>query len=114
ALSQETQQVIYRVAQECLQNAAKHSRATHVNLSLRETDRSIRLNVSDNGAGFGVQTAGGKPLAFGLAGMRERAALMGGTLTVRSAPGNGASVILQLPRNPERTTIHGNDSLTSN
>ena len=93
----EVQEVIYRVAQECLQNTAKHARATTVNLSLEITDKSIRLRVGDNGAGFSVETAGNRPTSFGLAGMRERAALSGGTLAVRSAPGKGAAVILRLP-----------------
>ena len=89
ALPRQTQEVIYRVAQECLQNVAKHSQATHVNLSLRSADKSIRLSVADNGAGFCAETAESKPMSFGLAGMRERAALLGGTLAVRSAPGKG-------------------------
>jgi len=96
------QQVIYRVAQECLQNAAKHSKATLVNLSLQETDKSIRLSVSDNGAGFSVGAVGRKPLTFGLAGMRERAALLGGTLAIRSSPGKGATISLRLPRTLHR------------
>lgn len=89
--------VIYRVAQECLQNAAKHSHASRVNLSLRAVDRCIRLRVSDNGAGFYAETACKQPMTFGLAGMRERAALVGGKLTVQSTPGKGTAVILQLP-----------------
>jgi two-component system sensor histidine kinase UhpB len=93
----EPQEVIYRVAQECLQNTAKHAGATAVNLSLEITDKSIRLRVGDNGGGFSVETAGNRPMSFGLAGMRERAALSGGTLEVRSAPGKGAAVILRLP-----------------
>src|SRR5271157_1297609 len=81
-----TEEVIYRVAQECLQNIAKHSRASRVNLSLLTADKSIRLSVADNGAGFCAETARNQPMSFGLAGMRERAALLGGTLAVRSAP----------------------------
>jgi signal transduction histidine kinase len=92
-----TQEVIYRVAQECLQNIAKHSRATRVNLSLTTADKSIRLSVADNGAGFCAETARNQPMSFGLAGMRERAALLGGTLAVRSAPGVGVRITLQLP-----------------
>jgi two-component system sensor histidine kinase NreB len=67
-------------------------------LSLQTSDRSIRLSVADNGAGFEADTAKKKPMSFGLAGMRERAALIGGTLEVRSAPGKGATVLLELPR----------------
>ncbi|HEY2018328.1 MAG TPA: sensor histidine kinase [Bryobacteraceae bacterium] len=91
------QQVIYRVAQECLQNVAKHSQATHVNLSLQAADKNIRLSVADNGAGFSAETAGSKPMSFGLAGIRERAAILGGTLAIQSAPGKGVKVTLHLP-----------------
>jgi signal transduction histidine kinase len=89
------QEVVYRVAQEALQNAGKHARATSVNLSLVSTDKRVRLCVEDNGAGFAVEAV--RPAGFGLRGMRERAGLLGGTLEVRSAPGEGASVTLRLP-----------------
>jgi len=91
------QQVIYRVAQESLHNVAKHSQASRVNLSLRAADKCIRLSVADNGAGFSAETAGSRPMSFGLAGMRERAALLGGSLAVRSVPGKGVSITLHLP-----------------
>ena len=104
--------VIYRVAQECLQNIAKHSQATRVNLSLSTADKSIRLSVADNGAGFCAETARHQPMSFGLAGMRERAALLGGTLAVRSAPGEGARITLQLPRSSAPVTRNGKNSHT--
>lgn len=100
------QEVIYRVAQESLNNAAKHSGARHVNLSLRAADKRVRLSVSDDGAGFNAETAWRKPMSFGLAGMRERAALLGGTLTVRSAPAKGAIVILELPNGEDSRSAH--------
>ncbi|MBZ5625218.1 MAG: GAF domain-containing sensor histidine kinase [Acidobacteriia bacterium] len=106
-LPMQIQEVIYRVAQECLQNVAKHSQATHVNLSLEAADKNIRLSVSDNGAGFSAETAGSKPMSFGLAGMRERAALLGGTVAVRSAPGKGTTVALQLPRTSAQVAPNG-------
>jgi signal transduction histidine kinase len=113
-LPRQTEEVIYRVAQECLRNIAKHSQATHVNLSVRGADKYIRLSVSDNGAGFCAETAGSQPMSFGLAGMRERAALLGGTLAVRSAPGKGATVTLQLPRSSAPVTRNGKNSRTLN
>jgi signal transduction histidine kinase len=93
----EVQEVVYRVAQEALQNTAKHARATAVNISVEITDKSIRLRVADNGAGFSVDTACSRPGSFGLGGMRERAALLGGALIVRSAPGKGSAIVLRLP-----------------
>ena len=97
-LSAEAHEVIYRVAKEALQNVAKHSRATTVKLLLGSADKKIRLSVQDNGAGFSPETARVKRLSFGLTDMQERAALLGGTLILRSAPGKGAAVILELPR----------------
>jgi signal transduction histidine kinase len=113
-LPRETQEVVYRVAQECLQNIAKHSQATHVNLSLLAADKRIRLSVADNGAGFCAETALRKPMSFGLAGMRERAALLGGTLVVRSVLGKGTTVVLELPRNSARVANNVKDSSISN
>ena len=101
-LSTETQDVIYRVAKEALQNVVKHSQATTVKLLLGSADKKIRLSVQDNGAGFSPETARGKRLSFGLTVMQERAALLGGTLMLRSAPGKGATVILELPRGPAK------------
>jgi signal transduction histidine kinase len=114
ALSRQTQEAIYRTAQESLQNIAKHSQATRVNLLLQSTDRNVRLSVSDNGAGFAKEAALSKPMSFGLAGMRERAALLGGTLTIRSAPGKGVKVKLDLPHDSAAGTHHGQNSRITN
>ena len=103
-------EAIYRVAQECLQNAVRHSQASRVNLSLSVADKKIRLTVADNGIGFDAEAAFGKPMSYGLAGMRERAALLGGRLIVRSAPGRGAVVTLELPRGSARTESDGKNS----
>ena len=113
-LSGPIQQVIYRVAQESLQNIAKHSQATHVNLSVHSTDISIRLSISDNGSGFSAETAESKPMSFGLAGMRERAALLGGKLAVHGAPGKGVKVVLVLPRGSAKVTNDDEDSRSIN
>lgn len=108
------EQVIYRVAQECLQNVAKHSGATRVNLSLETADSMVRLRVKDNGAGFSPKAASIRPASFGLAGMRERAGLIGGTLSVRSAPGKGATVVLELPGTARTDGKYVKDSCSSN
>jgi signal transduction histidine kinase len=96
------QEALYRAAQELLQNAAKHSRAARVNLSLIPADKSIRLCVSDNGDGFRAETAENGPIAFGLSGLRERAVMLGGMVRIRSAPSKGTSVSLLLPWEPHR------------
>jgi signal transduction histidine kinase len=97
AVPRQSQEAIYRVTQESLQNSVKHSQATRVNILLQFTDKNISLRVSDNGVGFAQQTALSKPMSFGLAGMRERVALLEGNLEIRSKPGAGVTVILTLP-----------------
>jgi signal transduction histidine kinase len=96
-LPHETETAIYRVVQECYHNIAKHSGASHVNLLLRSTDTLLELNVTDNGTGFDVDGAVAQPKSFGLKGMRERVALLGGSLKIRSSPGHGATIAVRLP-----------------
>jgi signal transduction histidine kinase len=105
-IPRQMEEVIYRVAQESLQNVAKHSHASRVNFFLRSTDKSIRLGVRDNGNGRSPKLSGQKASTFGLTGMRERAALLGGTLAISSAPGKGFSVKLDLPLCPA-TELNG-------
>lgn len=112
AIPKPIQAVVYRVAQECLQNIIKHSQASALNLSLNAADKNIELRVSDNGTGFRGGVAAGKPMSFGLAGMRERAALLGGTLAVTSVPGKGTAVILELPRNAAMVAENVKNSCT--
>jgi len=82
ALDAELKTAIYRLVQEALTNVAKHASADRVEVSVSRQDGEVRLRVADDGAGFDADepTAG-----FGLVGMRERAALMGGTLDVLSS-----------------------------
>jgi signal transduction histidine kinase len=101
------------VSQESLQNIAKHSQATRVNLSLQDADKCIRLSVTDNGAGFSTKAAS-KPMSFGLAGMQERARLLGGKLNVSSQPGKGVAVRLVLPKDSARVVLHGKNTRTFN
>ena len=89
--------VLYRVAQECFHNAARHAQASRINLSLRSADSWLELSVADNGRGFEPAAALARPDAFGLAGMRERVELLGGRFRIRSAPGRGAAISVRLP-----------------
>jgi len=101
ALSSEAQLVIYRVAQESLSNVAKHAGAGSVDVDLSFVGRTV-LKITDDGAGFdaGAATRGGRargrPGGLGLSGMRERALLVGGTLTIYSRPGAGTTVELTM------------------
>lgn len=91
---------LYRVAQEAISNARKHARANRVEVSLRRDGSRVRLAVRDTGRGFdpgaAAQTSGSGE-RVGLASMRERVALLGGRLSVSSRPGEGTSVVAEVP-----------------
>jgi two-component system sensor histidine kinase UhpB len=93
-LESDVQLVVYRVAQEALSNATRHSNAGQVEVELRRQDDSVELTVSDDGKGFAFAAAEG---GLGLQGMRERALLVGGEVGVTSRPGSGTTVRLQIP-----------------
>jgi len=84
--------VIYRVAQEALTNVVRHAHARHVEVALRRVGDHIRLEVSDDGRGAAQIEPGA-----GVAGMQERARLVGGELSIDSAPGRGTTVVLTVP-----------------
>ena len=86
----------YRVAQEALTNAARHSGATSVDVTLMGDDGRLTLSVRDNGLGFASDQLSERE-GLGIAGMRERAGLAGGALSINSQPGRGAEVRLVLP-----------------
>jgi signal transduction histidine kinase len=75
----------------------KHSEASAVNLSLHRTDGLLRLNVEDDGVGFEVKGALEKQNSFGLAGMRERVALLGGKMEITSRLRRGTTISVELP-----------------
>jgi len=91
ALSSAVEQALYRVAQEALTNVAHHANAHTLTLTLTAEGRELSLRVQDDGIGFAAEaeSAAGH---FGLAGMRERAELVGGQLTLTSCPGQGTTV----------------------
>jgi two-component system sensor histidine kinase UhpB len=92
-MSSEVELAIYRIAQEALTNAMRHSGAPDVTLSLTFADNQLVLAVTDNGRGLPEDAIAGG----GLTGMRERALLIGAELEIGSAAGGGASVTLRLP-----------------
>ncbi|GAA2476624.1 two-component sensor histidine kinase [Winogradskya humida] len=85
--------VLLRTTQEALTNIRRHAEATEVTVVLAYAVGQVRLTVRDNGCGF----TGGDSPGFGLNGMRSRAEQAGGTLSVRSAPGQGTTVELEVP-----------------
>lgn len=93
-LSEEQQVVVYRIVQETLSNVAVHSGAEHVRLDVTRTQGATSVRVADDGRGFTPAAVG--PGAHGLLGMRERAGLAGGTLSVQARPGAGTTIELRL------------------
>ena len=90
---------VFRVLQECLGNVEKHAGAHAVEVLLQKNDGGCWLSVSDDGNGFDPGTvANGGSEGVGLVGMRERAELVGGTLSVDARLGRGTCVVLRIPR----------------
>jgi signal transduction histidine kinase/ligand-binding sensor domain-containing protein len=84
---------LYRIAQEALNNALKHAQARHVKVHLRHTEHTVTLEIADDGIGFDPTTAHDRG-GLGLSAMEERAAELGGRLTVQSAPGSGTRIVV--------------------
>jgi signal transduction histidine kinase len=93
-LSADAAAMVFRIAQESLNNIRRHAAASNVSLRLRKLETGCELRVRDDGQGFdpSKRTAG-----FGILGMEERARALGGTLTIESRAGQGADVCLRLP-----------------
>jgi signal transduction histidine kinase len=92
-LSQQIIRAIHRIVQEALTNICKHAQATTVEIHLRTTSTHVCLSVKDNGQGFLTDT----PRGFGLQGMQERAAALGGNFSIDSKPQNGCQILVDLP-----------------
>ncbi len=98
ALTPEVRLAIYRIVQEALHNALRHAAADEAVVSIDTANDLLRVSISDNGAGFNPEVAS-RPTALGLLSMRERAAAIGATLSIRSRPGDGT--IVQIERQLE-------------
>lgn len=88
---------LYRIAQEALNNIAKHAQAGRVSVILENPDQHIVLIVEDDGVGFDPQEKANKSEGLGLVGMGERVALVGGTVEIESAKGKGTTVYARVP-----------------
>jgi signal transduction histidine kinase len=87
---------VFRIVQESLVNVAKHSKAKRVKVVMDLAGREMLLSVQDDGVGF-APAAGRKPNSLGLAGLRERAQLLKGTIRLQSQPGRGTTVEARIP-----------------
>ncbi len=115
-LPSEVETALYRVAQEALTNARKHAGAARARVTLRRSGPGrVRLEVADEGRGFdpsaSSQNTAGPGEKVGLSSMRERVALLGGVLELKSKPGVGTTVIAEVPipghlEQPENTHDH--------
>jgi PAS domain S-box-containing protein len=96
ALEKNRSTAMFRVCQESLTNVARHAQATQVEISLKESSKAFILSIRDNGRGITdsqkIQTK-----SLGLLGMRERAGLVGGSLSIQGQPGEGTIVVMSLP-----------------
>ena len=86
---------LYRIAQECFQNIAKHAHPTEVNVELVVSDNHIRLRIEDDGDGF--DPAQPRRGGMGITSIEERAKLAGGSLSIQSSPGQGARFTVEMP-----------------
>jgi len=87
---------VLRIGQEALTNIGKHARAKHIGVRLVFEPGTLRLRIEDDGVGFAQDTVPGEG-HFGLTGMTERAKRLSGSLTVRSTPGRGTVILLEIP-----------------
>jgi two-component system sensor histidine kinase UhpB len=94
ALEREAELAVYRVAQEAMTNVVRHARAERVELRLERSDGAVVLTVRDDGCGIESRQLRS---ATGVAGMRERALLVGGSLNVSGSPARGTDVQLRVP-----------------
>ena len=104
ALALDPATALFRIFQEALTNIARHANATRVTVRLQRQRQQLVLRVSDNGGGI-VAADRAKPESFGLRGMHERAAALGGTLAVAPAAAGGTVVTIKIPLAPPRAPI---------
>ena len=88
--------VLFRILQESLTNISRHARARKVEILLDHDAERIRMDVQDDGVGFDAEVARGRK-TFGLLGMRERAIMLRGEMSITSAPGHGTRVSVSMP-----------------
>jgi signal transduction histidine kinase len=93
----EVEMNLYRIVQEALNNVHKHAGAKSVEVMLERREDLIVLIIADNGKGFDPEDKSKRKKGMGLTGMRERAALIGATLEIESAPDEGTSIFVRIP-----------------
>jgi signal transduction histidine kinase len=95
-LTDEIDTALYRIAQEALNNVAKHAEARNVAMLIDQRADRVSIIIEDDGVGFDVDLVGAHE-RFGLIGMRERATLLGGTVDIESHSRKGTTVVARIP-----------------
>src|SRR5690606_40933847 len=101
---------LIRIIQEAMTNVRRHAQASRVAIRFEDSDEMLRVTIEDNGRGFDPNKVEGA--RFGLRIMRERAASVGGRLTIETQPGEGTRVIAEMPRYRSYNTCRERDPLT--
>ena len=99
-LGKDIENNLYRITQEALNNAAKHAKATRINVLLERRDNDLMLIIEDNGVGFDLEKASNEhdsSKGFGLFGLQERALLVSGIVEIETKPGEGTSIFIKVP-----------------
>ena len=100
-LTSDIRAVVFRIAQEAINNVVRHANASKIDIQLDYSEDNVYLRVEDNGQGFNTDVVlkkkPGKPTAWGLLGMSERASLVGGTCNIFSHPGKGTLIEVNVP-----------------
>ncbi|MBZ0283821.1 MAG: GAF domain-containing protein [Anaerolineae bacterium] len=107
-LNEQAQIVVYRIAQEGLHNIAKHARATHVKVSLLQSNHLLSLIIKDNGVGFDSNII--KEVQFGIRNMRERARSINADFCIKSESGQGTKIYLRTKNNDATKSNPPDDS----
>ena len=97
-LEDQKEMVVFRMVQEALHNALKHSKATALSVELEYQANFFKLSVSDNGIGFNSQFQNPSEAGIGLKSIRNRAAMIGGKILIDSVPGEGTVIQLEIPK----------------
>jgi signal transduction histidine kinase len=100
-----TEQAIYRVVQEALHNVAKHAHAKNVSVQISREDELVQVVVEDDGVGIQARSGQVRDQSFGLAGMKERIAMLGGISRVISAKGKGTRIEISVPAGEETQVV---------
>jgi len=95
----------YRITQEALTNVARHSLAVHVNVALLRQNGTLNLSIVDDGRGFDPGQLS-ESECLGIAGMRERAALVGGSLEIQFRPEKGTEICFSVPFQARKGGLH--------